>query len=341
MWRRTHFPAGSIVHIFAAGLALIYAWHVSQSVYVTTGLQFIAPLLVIMTVHFIWIAATQGLSRGFSIIVYQRSAQSAVGLAFVVLSVNAIAPMPAQAADLMELGGVLVVVFCVAIIAIIAGIAAFAVYVFFKACAAIIRRFRRNDRHDSNSRLFDFGSIAATALVLCLASLEGLPNTYAFGPAGRSTASYHVGVGPDHVWQTMEQATSPEFPLPGFLRILPHPVDVVIDQGTRLGAMRKVKIQGREGTGYLTFRVVERTSTAAVFEVISDTSPIAAWVAHKRLVYEAEPDGDGTRLKVSVDYDRLLAPAWFFSPVTKGAAFLAVDVLARDVKSRAEARGGG
>lgn len=335
-----HIPANSIVHVFATGLASIYAWHVSQSIYVTTGLQFIAPLLVIMAFHLIWIAATQGLSRGFSTIVYRRSAQSAAGLAFVVLLVNAIAPMPAEAADFVEVGGVLVVVFCVAIIAIIAGIAAFAVYAFFKACAAIIRRFRRNDRRDNNSRLFDFGSIAATGFVLCLASLEGLPNTYAFGSAGRSTASYYVATGPDHVWQTMEQATSPEFPLPGFLKILPHPVDVVIDQGTRLGAMRKVKLQGREGTGYLTFRVVERTSTAAVFEVMSDTSPIAAWVAHRRLVYKADPDGDGTRLKVFLEYDRLLAPAWFFSPITKAAAYLAVDVLARDVKSRAEARGG-
>jgi hypothetical protein len=40
---------------------------------------------------------------------------------------------------------------------------------------------------------------------------------------------------------------------------------------------------------------------------------------------------------VASDYDRLLSPAWFFRPYIRVPAYLAVDVLARDAKERAEA----
>ena len=82
--------------------------------------------------------------------------------------------------------------------------------------------------------------------------------------------------------------------------------------------------------------MVERTETKAVFDVISDTSPFANWVAHRRLIYQVREENDGSRLDITLEYDRQLAPAWFFSPMIKGAAYLAMDVLARDVKERAE-----
>jgi hypothetical protein len=49
------------------------------------------------------------------------------------------------------------------------------------------------------------------------------------------------------------------------------------------------------------------------------------------------PDGAGTLLTVTSDYDRLLSPAWFFRPYIGLASYLAVNVLARDTKQRAEA----
>lgn len=138
----------------------------------------------------------------------------------------------------------------------------------------------------------------------------------------------------------MEQATSPSFPLPAILSSFPQPVDVVIDEGTALGATRKVAFQGREGAGFLTLIVTERSDTQAVFRVISDTTPYANWIAYKSLTYTVQPENSGTRLSVSLDFDRLLAPSWFFTPMTKGASRLAMDVLARDVKSRSERNGG-
>ena len=110
----------------------------------------------------------------------------------------------------------------------------------------------------------------------------------------------------------------------------------MIDQGVGLGAIRKVKFQGRGGAGYLTLRVVERADTMARFEVVSDTSPFTDWVPYRTLTYRVIPYGANTRLEVTLEFDRLLAPAWFFTPAIKGAAYLAMDVLARDVKLRAE-----
>jgi hypothetical protein len=70
--------------------------------------------------------------------------------------------------------------------------------------------------------------------------------------------------------------------------------------------------------------------------VVSDTSPYANWVSYQSLTYRTRTEQGLTILDVTLEYDRLLAPAWFFAPAIKGAAYLAMDVLARDVKSRAE-----
>lgn len=334
--RHISISLNGLAHIFAAGLALYYAWFVSQSIYVETGFQFITPLLVIMLVHLIWLALSRGLSPGFSSVVYQRSVQSAVGIALIVLFASIVAPQPANSAGSDLAGNILTVVFCVAIIAIVGGLIALVIYAFFKIISALLNRFHSNDKKGPDTRLFDIGSLAVTGVFLCVCSFEGHPKFYTFAASNSSVSSHIINATPSQVWDTMEQATSPEFPLPSVLKMFPRPVDVVTDQGTRLGAMRQVKFQGREGAGYLTLKVIERSDTIAVFEVLSDTSPYANWVAHQRLIYQIRPEGIGTRLTVTLEYDRLLAPAWFFLPMTKGAAYLAMDVLARDVKARTE-----
>lgn len=325
-----------LIHIAAAGLALLYAWQISNTAYIRTGLQFVSPLLVIMLVHLGWIALRQGLPRGFSLQVFKRSAQTAGAMLGVIVLSNLITPMPAHAGGGDVLGSLFTVVFCVVIIAIVVGLIGLVLYLLYKIGAAIGRKLSGPGGGDNETRFFDVGSIVIAGLALGAASLEGVPNMYAFGASNSATASYFVAQPPSRVWQTLGTATSPDFPLAGLLEFIPKPVEVTIDEGTNIGATRKVKFAGREGTGYLTFVVTDRTETAATFTVKSDTSPVANWVAHRKLIYEVLPEGTGTRLNVTLEYDRRLAPAWFFTPLTKGAAYLAMDVLARDVKSRAE-----
>ncbi|MEP3345396.1 MAG: SRPBCC family protein [Litoreibacter sp.] len=329
-----------IAHGGAAAASLYYAWLVSQSAYVKTGLQFITPLLIILMAHLCWIAATRGFAQGFARVAFSRTAQTSIGMAAILLLGSFIAPQPATASALDAvaglISGMLGVMFCVAIVVGVASILAAIGYVLFKGGAAVVNALSRGDRDGPDSRLFDFGSVGLATAALCVCSLEGLPNSYAFGVANEGVASRFVDASPAKVWDAMGVATSPSFPLPDILQVFPQPVGVVIDEGVGLGAMRKVKIAGREGTGYLTLQVVERTQTTAVFKVLSDTSPIGRWVQHQYLTYSVVPDGEGTRLSVSLEYDRLLAPSWFFTPLTKGAAHLAMDVLARDVATRAE-----
>ena len=120
------------------------------------------------------------------------------------------------------------------------------------------------------------------------------------------------------------------------LKSIPQPVAVTVDEGAALGARRVVRFRGREGEGDLVLQVSRRTETEAVFQAVSDTSPVANWVRHKSLTFRVEPSGAGSRLTVVSDYDRLLSPAWFFRPYIRLASYLAVDVLARDTKQRAE-----
>lgn len=322
-------------HILAAGCALLYALYISQSAYVKTGMQFVAPLLVVMSIHFVGIMITShSKSPGFAAEIFRRSVQTTFGMVALLFSLAFIAPLPAQASAGGVLGGLLIIVFCGGIVVLVVGVLAFGIKLIFGAVVSLIGRGKRGNGPEN--RLFDFGSIAFVSLALVLGSLEGLPNSYSFMASNESAASSFVNAQPTLVWEVMEQATSPEIPLPAVLGMFPKPGAVVKDEGTALGALRRVKFQGREGVGYLTLKVVERSDTRAVFMVLSDSSPYSHWVKYKDLTYELHHEGVGSRLTVTLQYERLLAPAWFFNPVIKGAAYLAMDVLVRDVKFRSE-----
>jgi hypothetical protein len=176
--------------------------------------------------------------------------------------------------------------------------------------------------------------LVITALII--ASFEGLPNYYTFDDKSRVVATGLIDADPDRVWRAMQQATSPDFPLPNILAVFPQPVSVIVDEGISVGANRQVQFQGREGAGFLSLRVVSRTDNEVVFAVIRDTSPYANWIEFQTLSYRVTPQGEQSRLEVSLGFKRELSPAWFFTPMMNGAARLAMDVLARDVKTRAE-----
>lgn len=327
-----------LTHIVAALLALLYAWAISQSAYVKTGIQFISPLLVIITVHLIWLAFCDELKRGFSMIVLTRCAQTATVLAIVVAISSVITPTPAQANAGELIAAVLGVLFCLAVLAALVAILAFAILLIFKLGRVILRKLRGSNDDGSQTRFYDVASMILVMTVLGIASLEGVTNAFSFATRNSTTATRLINAPDEQVWDTMETATSPQFALPKFLQIFPQPVDVVIDQGTSLGALRQVAFRGREGAGDLTLRVVTRTDDRAVFAVLSDTSPIANWVSHRFITYHVNPVPNGTVLNVTLEFDRELAPSWFFTPLTNVAGYFAMDVLARDVKIRSENR---
>lgn len=81
---------------------------------------------------------------------------------------------------------------------------------------------------------------------------------------------------------------------------------------------------------------VESADSAKRFQEALDTSPYTNWVRYQSLSKRTRTEHGPTISDAIPEYDRLLASARFFAPAIQGAAYLVLDVLARDVKSRPE-----
>lgn len=323
-----------IPHLIAATVALSYAGLISGTMLRTTGLQFVMPALFIITTHFGIVAVWHRLRPGFSTTVFRRSFGTAALIAIALSLGSIFGPSPAYA-DFGEIAGsAYMIVFCglviAAVVAVLIGIIRFLSW--------IIRKIIPSGSDDDNTpqtSYFDIGSLTVASVIIVGLSLEGLPNAYSFAPQQTTTSTRPVDASIDDVWKAMQTATSPEFPLPSILDVFPRPVAVLVDEGVSLGDNRVVRIEGREGAGDLRLRVIERTEDTVVFEVLSDTSPIAGWVGFQTLTYRVVPDGEDAILSVQLSFERKLAPKWFFGSMMRGAAYLAADVLVRDVAARA------
>lgn len=325
-----------LTHLTASIAALWTAWALSQTSYMHTSVMFVAPLVALMGVHLLHILSAEGFAPGCASRLYRRTAQTAGIQALLLIVFGLTAPLPAGADAGSVMAIVLMVVVCAVITAVIFALFALAIYVFGLVFDGIRDRIFGPRDGDPDSRLFDLGSLVATASLLGVLALEDLPQTYRFDHAGTARSERGIAASPSELWTALDTATSPGFALPAILQILPQPVAVTVDEGTYLGAHRQVAFRGREGAGHLDLTVTERTPSEAVFTVTSDTTPYAAWIGYRTLTYTVTPDQQGSRLSVTLTYERRLAPAWIFAPLMKEAARLAADVLARDVKARAE-----
>lgn len=320
--------------IAAAGALSLGAW-LSTTIFVQTGVQFIAPAAVILSVHLVGLWAAGGWVPGFALRAFQRSTGTALGLLAAMLFGTLVLPTPAEADVGDAIMGIFGVLFCVAVLVLV-GVVIFAVAGFvFKALGAGVRAIRGDDE-DPETRFFDFGAVAVTSVVMLASALEGLPQTYTFPPRDKTEITLVITAPNDVVWDVMQTATAPQVPLPAILAAFPKPVDVSVDEGVDLGARREVTFSGREGAGRLSLEVTERDAQGVHFTVLSDTSPYAQWISFQSLSYRVEAAPAGTLLTVALAYDRDLSPAWFFGPMMRGAGYFAVRVLAHDVKTRAE-----
>jgi hypothetical protein len=334
----------AFLHLIAGGLALAYAWLVSGTHYVTSGVQFLSPLAVVLLVHLVWLAVRRELRTGFAIVACGRMLATAIFMVVFTVVCAMYAPIPAGAinSDDVNRGLVSIGFFfgCLAVLALVASVAALVIYGIVYSIGwglkSIYDMIKGPPKGPGESRLFDASIVSIALLAIGSASLEGLGPALTFATHDGASVTKAVAASPARVWQEVGKATSPSFPLPTMLRTIPQPVAVLVDEGASLGARRIVHFKGREGEGDLVLKLVRRTDTEAVFEAVSDASPIAMWVRHRSLTFRVEPAGAESRLTVASDYDRLLSPAWFFRPYIRVAAYLAVDVLARDTKERAE-----
>ena len=198
----------------------------------------------------------------------------------------------------------------------------------------LVRLMIKDKNKAGKNRLNENGSVVLTLILLVLASLEGIPGAYRFSTGADASVTLQVKATPQQVWNALETATSPDYPIPDLLRAIPKPIAVILYEGTSLNAKRVVQFVGREGSGLLELQVVERTTNKVIYKVTNDSSPIAGWVSHRSLTYGVEKTAFGVNLTVSLKFDRNLSPAWFFNPFIRYAGVSAVTVLAKDVRER-------
>lgn len=326
-------------HLIAGFGAVLFIWQISRTPYLTSGLQFVAPLMVIMALHLGWLLMRRAPRASLSSAVLRRSLGTALLLTLATLTLGLVAPISAQAVGSAAgeiIGTILGTVFCVFIIGVILAILAAIGYGFFWVIGRILELIWPND--PPNTKLFDMASLVVLFAALGALSLEGLPQSYHFTKAGEAYAEQRITAPPGAIHAALQTATTPEVPLPSILATLPKPVRVIEQGGTRLGATREVLFTGREGSGALSIEVTDQSDAHAVFTVVRDTTPIHGWITVKSIRYDViEQTDSAATLRVTMSFERQLAPAFAFTPLMRAAGYFAMDVLARDVKTRAEA----
>lgn len=334
------FPAALAPHILAITCATLFIWQISMTPYLQSGLQFVAPVLVLLTCHVLWLALAPRPVAPLAPTAFRRAFGSAVLLALATLAFGLLVPRPVSAQGDDVLTVISMVVFCVFIIAIVLAVLAGIGYLVIKGLRALLRLFKSDDA-PPDTRLFDMASLALAFVALGALSLEGLPRGFHLPSGGHASASRTITAPPKTIHAALQTATLPEVPLPAVLATFPKPAQVIEHGGTRLGATRDVVFSGREGTGTLSLEVTESDSAHTIYTVTGDSTPFRGWIGFQSITYTlTEQTNAGATLTVSLAYERKLAPALAFGPLMRAASYFAMDVLARDVKTRAEAKGG-
>ncbi|OZD01006.1 hypothetical protein CH275_19760 [Rhodococcus sp. 06-235-1A] len=83
-----------------------------------------------------------------------------------------------------------------------------------------------------------------------------------------------------------------------------------------------------EQSSELTLEVVEQTPTSVRLRMVSDTTPLATWLTWKSIEIGWAEQGSGrTAVTWTLNYDRELAPAWYFGPIENVVAERAAGYL--------------
>ena len=187
---------------------------------------------------------------------------------------------------------------------------------------------RRRERGDPAGRTY-----LMVAVPVLLVGVEGVFDVTTLPVRNRVAATATVPAGAAEVEAAL--ASTPVFdePLPAFLRQAGFPRPLWADgEGLHVGAARAVVLSSPEGPAPLHLRVVERDPNRVVFVVDADETPIAGWLSLRRSVVTWTETGAGsTRVRWELEFDRALAPAFYFAPLERYASRLAAGYLIRTV----------
>jgi len=230
--------ASSVVICF---LTMTFMWAVSQTHLRQTAMQFVGPALIVFSMHSIWAISKYGLKENVSAMVLSETLKTLTQLLALFLLLILVIPEPAVGSTIASeiLSGIGIVLYCLVIIGIVGGIAGAIMYLTFKGIRWLYNTVKK-DSKDSNK----FNELVTLCIPFCLlfaASLEGVTGAYNFSNTKISSRTVAISSDVETVWSTLETATSPDFPLPTLLWMIPRPVEVLVDEGTAVGANRVVR----------------------------------------------------------------------------------------------------
>jgi hypothetical protein len=173
-------------------------------------------------------------------------------------------------------------------------------------------------------------TLSCLALVLLPMSLEGVIPALTFNRTQTVEVSQVVNAPADAVEHQLALSPDITTELPAPLRIgFPRPL-AATGEGLEIGAMRTIHFAGAEGDppGDLTMRVAAREPGFIRFQTVSDTSKLTQWIAwDSSEVRWQQIDATHTEVRWRVQFERQLDPAWYFTPLERGAIHEAAKYL--------------
>lgn len=155
---------------------------------------------------------------------------------------------------------------------------------------------------------------------MALMSFEGVTDWLSFDREEKVQVSSVVVMSPEQALKKLAAGPSfEESELPPFLNLgFPQPVSIE-GQGMEVGSQWTIHMAGGEGEpGDLVVKVVRSDSSGIRLERVKDGSHIAHWLDWKSIEWQVEDFGGGQSLvTMTMEYDRLLDPAWYFKPVER------------------------
>jgi hypothetical protein len=183
---------------------------------------------------------------------------------------------------------------------------------------------RARKRKDKNSTL----QAAFIATVFGLLSLEGTTEMTTLPRHNAVIVSRVIEAGVAEVRSQLAKTPAFSEDKPFFLRIFPYPAEVS-GQGLNVGDERLLKfiaykqIWWNKVEGDLVFKVIENNQNTIKFSVVKDDSYLSHYLKWKHSEVSLEPiDATHTKVTWKLSYERILDPAWYFSPLQHYAATL-------------------
>ena len=155
--------------------------------------------------------------------------------------------------------------------------------------------------------------------VLMLMSLEGVTGWLSFPRDEVVIVEQWTPLDPKAAWARLSEGPSFDLEsLPLFLRLgfpMPREID---GGGLEVGDRWQIHFSGGEGQpGDLIAEVIESGDGHARVQRVADTSHISHWLDWQEAEWHLSPEAGGTRVTLTMRYERLLDPAWYFKPIER------------------------